>query len=76
MERQDQVARLRQTLADSKALIQQLLQNNEVLEQQIGQLLPCKFFDLPLELREWIYELCLAPGKVRTLLDRVPCLLS
>lgn len=70
------MGRLRQTLADSKALIQQLLQNNDLLEQQINQLLPCKFFDLPLELREWIYELCLAPGKVRTFLYRVPGLRS
>lgn len=64
MERQDQVARLRQTLADSRALIQQQLQNNELLEQQIGELLPCGFLDLPREMRDRIYDLLLAPGKV------------
>lgn len=64
MERQDQVARLRQTLADSRALMQQLAQNNELLEQQISALLPCKFLNLPREMRDRIYELLLVPGKV------------
>ncbi|CAK3944901.1 Hypothetical predicted protein [Lecanosticta acicola] len=64
-----EINELLQELGANKALVQQLEASNRRLERTIRELQekthrPFIFLDLPLELREMVYELCVAPGKV------------
>ncbi|EME78771.1 uncharacterized protein MYCFIDRAFT_83873 [Pseudocercospora fijiensis CIRAD86] len=65
------VAQLRATRATNEEVIRQLLASNAALDQIIAdhegtttRLSSCRFLDLPPELRDQIYDICLSVGKV------------